>query len=76
MNREETLKLARENGFYRDGENTQKPLWVLADDELERFAALVVEREREALAKFFADHWRDRWTDEQLVQLLEARSKP
>jgi len=30
--------------------------------------------EREACAKFFEDHWRDRWTDEQIVEAIRART--
>jgi len=51
MTRDDIIRMARENGFYRDGENTQRPLWVWTDDELVRFAALVSAAEREACAK-------------------------
>ena len=38
---DDIIKLAREAGLYLDGENTQKPLYVLSPDELERFAHLI-----------------------------------
>ena len=51
LSRDDIIRMARENGFYRDGENTQKPLWVWTDDELVQFAALVAAAEREACAR-------------------------
>ena len=47
-------------------------------DELARFAKLAYEAgaaaEREALAKYFEHHWRDRWTEKQIVDAIRARS--
>ena len=31
--------------------------------------------ENEACAKFFDDHWRDRWTDEQVAEAIRARGR-
>ena len=42
---------------------------------LERFATLVAAAEREACAKYFADHWRETWTDEQIAEAIRARTK-
>jgi hypothetical protein len=33
------------------------------------------EAEREACAKFFEDHWRETWTDEQVAEAIRARGK-
>jgi len=41
----------------------------------ERFAALVASAEREACAKFFEEHWRETWTDEQVVEAIRARGQ-
>lgn len=41
---EQIIKKAHEAGLYQDGINTQLPLWVLTQQELERFA-LTIETE-------------------------------
>jgi hypothetical protein len=53
-------ELEREVGFKR------AELWIKRISE-------AVLAEREALAKFFEDHWRERWTDEQIVDEIRAR---
>ena len=35
----------------------------------------LIQSEREACAKFFEDHWRERWTDEQIVEAIRAREQ-
>jgi len=42
---------------------------------LERFAALVAAAEREACAKYFDEHWRETWTDEQIAEAIRARGQ-
>jgi hypothetical protein len=53
-------ELEREVGFKR------AELWIKRISE-------AVLAEREACAKFFEDHWRERWTDEQIVDEIRAR---
>ena len=45
------------------------------EDLLKELDWQVRESEREALAKFFEDHWRERWTDEQIVEAIRARGE-
>jgi hypothetical protein len=49
--------------------------WPLHTDTLERFAELARADEREACAKFFEEHWRETWTDEQVAEAIRARGK-
>lgn len=48
MNREDIIRMARECGFWLDGANQAMPMWVIKQEELERFAALVASAERDA----------------------------
>jgi hypothetical protein len=34
-----------------------------------------MQAEREACAKFFEDHWRETWTDEQVAEAIRARGQ-
>jgi hypothetical protein len=45
------------------------------EDLLKELEWQVCESEREACAKFFEDHWRERWTDEQIVEAIRARDQ-
>jgi hypothetical protein len=47
---------------------------VYTADQMREFAQMAALAEREALAKFFEDHWRERWTDEQIVEAIRART--
>ena len=38
-----------------------------------KFADLIRADEREALIKFFDNHWRSDWSDGQIIEALEAR---
>lgn len=49
MEREQIIRMARECGFWLDGANQAMPMWVIKQEELERFAALVASAERERL---------------------------
>ena len=51
MNRENIIRMARECGFWLDGANQAMPMWVIKQEELERFAALVASAERESCAE-------------------------
>jgi hypothetical protein len=69
--KEDIIRMAREAQlpyYYRTGE-------VSNLDQLERFAALVRADEREECAKYFAEHWRETWTDEQIAEAIRARTK-
>ena len=44
--------------------------WTMQDME---FAALIRADERADLIKFFEQHWRSDWSDDQIVEALEAR---
>jgi len=50
MTRDDIIRMAREAGFTEPG-HLMNP-WIVSDEELERFAALVASQEREACAKF------------------------
>jgi len=66
MTREEITRMAKQAGFVGfDGDN----------GSLRRFAALVAAAEREACAKYFAEHWRETWTDEQIAEAIRARGQ-
>ena len=52
-------ELEREVGFKR------AELWIKRINE-------AVLAEREAFARFFENHWRERWTDEQIVEEIRA----
>jgi len=52
MTKDEILSMARESGFERLFGDVD---WVCLDEDLERFAALVAEKEREACAKVCDD---------------------
>lgn len=58
--------------FQRTWESGEGCSWQEFRDE--RFAALARADEREACAKFFEDHWRETWTDEQVVEAIRART--
>lgn len=46
------------------------PSWEF---DYKKFADLIRADEREALIKFFEQHWREDWSDGQIVEALEAR---
>lgn len=73
MNHADVIRMAREAGFeelFKDSHD-----WVCFTEEIERFAALVAAAEREALAQFFQDHWRETWTDLQIAEAIRARGQ-
>jgi hypothetical protein len=59
--------------FQRTWESGEGGSWQEFRDE--RFAALVRADEREACAKFFEEHWRETWTDEQVAEVIRARGQ-
>jgi len=85
MNTEDIIRWAREAGFNASNGFSllivrhSNGSWVDVQEELARFAKLAYEAgaaaEREALAKYFEYHWRDRWTEEQLVEAIRERSQ-
>jgi len=46
---------------------------LFGNPEQLEFAKLIRADEREACAKFFEDHWRSDWADEQIVEAIRAR---
>ena len=73
MNHADVIRMAREAGFeelFKDSHD-----WVCFTEEIERFAALVAAAEREELARFFEDHWRETWTDLQIAEAIRARGQ-
>lgn len=42
-------------------------------DTAEKFADLIRADEREALIRYFDGHWRDEWSEGQIIEALEAR---
>ena len=81
MNKEDIIAMAREAGFafceesYKHQPNCLFHGGYAVDALLERFAALAVVAEREACAKYFAEHWRETWTDEQIAEAIRARGQ-
>lgn len=62
------IELAKQAGWeYADDDRGFEPLW--------RFAELVRADEREACAAMIDEHWRDRWTDEQIAAAIRARGQ-
>lgn len=45
------------------------------EDLLQELEWQIRESEREVCAKFFEDHWRETWTDEQIVEIIRARGQ-
>ena len=73
MNHDDVIRMAREAGFeelFKDSHD-----WVCFTEEIERFAALVAAAEREELARFFEDHWREEWADFQIATAIRARGQ-
>jgi hypothetical protein len=79
--KEYVIKLAREAGFafceesYKHQPNCLFHGGYAVDALLERFAALVADAEREVCAKYFDDHWRETWTDEQIAEAIRSKGK-
>ena len=89
MNREDIIRLAREAGLpsselYHGNlerfaalvaahvrETEFKPDWNKYQQGLADGAAA----EREELARFFKDHWRETWTDLQISKAIRARGQ-
>ena len=44
-----------------------------AEAQLEQEQVALVLAEREALIRYFDGHWRDQWSDGQIIEALEAR---
>jgi hypothetical protein len=68
MTREEIIRMARSDDWAVD-------VSLKWDDFFVRFANLVAAAEREALAQFFQDHWREKWTDLQIAEAIRARGE-
>lgn len=79
MNREQITQMAREAGFVVDEKAQQyQPNCIfhthhMVDGLLDCFAALVAANVREAIVQLFEQHYRDRWTDTQIVETIRAR---
>ena len=43
MTKDDIIRMARQCGFWLDGANQSMPMWVIKQEELERFATLVAE---------------------------------
>ena len=73
----------------RDKEIREKAWALVSDEERERnelyetqerwercdqrFADLIRADDREALIRYFDGHWRDEWSEGQIIEVLEAR---
>ena len=78
MNREDIIRMAREAGILEPIELLESNQWRQDTiRELERFFqaayAAGAAAEREELARFFKDHWRETWTDLQISKAIRAR---
>ncbi len=56
MNRDDLIRMAKEANCQAPREDWNSTAWVLSDEALERFAALVAAAEREACAKVAGPH--------------------
>ena len=63
---ERDIELAEQAGLVR---GLNQPF----DSAQSKFAELTRADEREACAKFFENHWREEWTDEQIAEAIRAR---
>jgi hypothetical protein len=79
MDRDTIIRMAREAGLWPTEEwskeygiPTPNEQWL---PELERFAALVAEREREACAKLADDMTLPDWANEQIATAIRARGQ-
>jgi hypothetical protein len=72
--------------LVRADERSKLAAWMMAqgyatghgdtmDGLLKELDWQVRESEREQFAKFFEEHWRERWTDEQVVEAIRARTE-
>lgn len=66
---ERDKELAEQAGFWQEHTNT----WMCTGEDIETFAALIRADEREALIRYFDGHWRDEWSEGQIIEALEAR---
>ena len=75
---EQDKALARQAGMvYREFEDEFANANTDGVDQktMQQFAALIRADEREALIRYFDGHWRDKWSDGQIIEALEARGK-
>ena len=75
------IEMAREAGFNKNelaylGDNFTRFAELVRADERDRAIRenAYVMAEREALIRYFDGHWREEWSDGQIIEALEARS--
>ena len=73
MTKEEIIELARQAGFERLGHDDCD--YVCYPDEIEAFAKLVAEKEREECAKFFTENDTNLFWGSQVASLIRARGQ-
>lgn len=61
------IEMAREAGLESEG------YWEFDLIRFKRFTELVRADEREALIRYFNEHWRSNWSDGQIIEAIEAR---
>ena len=72
MDRKDIIRMAREAGLVRAGDNWTEPArWGVT--EIERFAGLVAAAEREACAKLLDDWKKHNWTFDDCAAVIRAR---
>ena len=64
------MQLMEELGLHEGGVEN----WI-PGNAWETFADLIRADEREALIRYFDGHWRDEWSEGQIIEALEARGK-
>ena len=70
MNRDDVIRMARE-AFIKRGFWPNEIMWECWKDAWIQGAAA----EREELARFFEDHWREEWADFQTAAAIRARGQ-
>ena len=73
---EQDKALARQAGMvYREFEDEFANANTDGVDQktMQQFADLIRADEREALIRYFDGHWRDEWSEGQVIEALEAR---
>jgi len=73
--RDDIIRMAREACEVAPREDWSSTAWVLSDEGLERFAALVAAAEREACAKLIDDYGTTLANGEMLAEAIRARGQ-
>jgi hypothetical protein len=71
MTQDEIIEMAKQAGFWKEHTNT----WMCNSQDIEAFANLVAQHEREACAKVCDDIWKDNYTAYACAEAIRARGQ-